>query len=191
MASLPFGVRNRKMDVWTCGAPPGNGRIWGGVGGRRQRQLKVSGADNGHCVQGTGGALGGQSDTLAGMCQACLGMSAHDSPLLAPLWQAPSSGSPDTQNTVGQRSEPRTGEEKLRMRRAWQAFKVPHPNPENLSLLLESGRNNGKGHWICCAATWVGHFGDMLATLWDSGCPPVQMISDHSRVFQEPKHGIR
>lgn len=54
--------------------------MWGGVGGRRQRQLKVSGADNGHCVQGTGGALGGQSDTLAGMCQACLGMPAHYSP---------------------------------------------------------------------------------------------------------------
>lgn len=72
-----------EMDVWTCGAPPGNGRMWGGVGGQRQRQLKVSGADNGHCVRGTGGALGGQSDTLAGMCQACLGMPAHCSPCLA------------------------------------------------------------------------------------------------------------
>lgn len=60
--------------------------MWRGVGGRRQRPLKVSAADNGHCVQGTGGALGGQSDTLAGMCQACLGMSVHDSPLLVPPW---------------------------------------------------------------------------------------------------------
>lgn len=91
------------------------------------------------------GARGGQSDTLAGMCQACLGMSAHDSPLLAPLWQAPSSGSPGTQNTVGQRSEPETGEEKLRLGRAWQAFKVSHSQPQNLSLLFGSGRNNGKG----------------------------------------------
>lgn len=141
----PLGVRNQKMDVWTCGAPPGNGRMWGGVGGRRQRQLKVSGADNGHCVRGTGGALGGQSDTLAGMCQACLGMSAHDSPLLAPLWQAPSSGRPGAQNTVGQRSEPEAGEGKLRVERAWQAFKVP---PSNLSYLFGSRRNNGEGHRI-------------------------------------------
>lgn len=27
----------------------------------------------------------------------------------------------------------------------------------------------------------------MLVTLWDSVCPSVQMVSDHSRVFQEPK----
>lgn len=85
--------------------------MWGGVGGRRQRQLKVSVADNGHCVQGTGGALGGQSDTLAGMWQACLGMpGGHYSPLLTFLWQAPSCGSPGTHNSVGQGSEPGTTE---------------------------------------------------------------------------------
>lgn len=35
---------------------------------------------------------------------------------------------------------------------------------------------------------WVGHFSDVLTIFWDSVCLPVQMISDHSRVLQEPKH---
>lgn len=109
---LPFGVGNQGMDVWTCGAPPGNGRMWGGVGGPRQRQLKVSGADNGHCVRGTGGALGGRVTPW----QECA----------RPVWECqhiiPPTGSPVARSLIWQ---PRYSEHCGSRIRAWTIRREP------------------------------------------------------------------
>ena len=74
-----FGAGHQDGGASACGTPPGDGKAWGGVGGRGQWQHKVSGADNGHSVWGH---RAGSSGTPAGMCWPVWGFE-HMAPLVA------------------------------------------------------------------------------------------------------------
>lgn len=69
----PYG---RGQRCSACGVPPGNRRVWGGVRGRAQRLLKVSGADNGTVCRGAGRVAQWLPSRNV---PACLGMQARGS----------------------------------------------------------------------------------------------------------------
>lgn len=171
---LPCGAGDWDRGVSACGAPPGKGREWGGVRGRGQWQLKVSGTDNGHRVRGyrgAGGAGWGGVDGTVAPQQECdrLSGNVNVSPHCSLL---PRGGLPPWLH-----AHPATHGLEPPMGMAWRGARrwvIPEsPPPASLSNLLGLGRMMGQGHRASLCHRFAGDLRQVPVSLQASVSPSV------------------